>query len=702
MDSAKKIKRLDTSVVNQIAAGEIIIQPANALKEMLENSIDAQSTSIDVVAKDGGLKLLQIVDNGTGIHKEDLDLLCERFATSKLRRFSDLSLISTYGFRGEALASISHISHLSVVSKVATSSLAFKAYYLNGTPCSSKFKLDSNATPKPVAGKNGTQITVEDLFYNVPSRLRALKPKNEEWAKILEVIGRYAIHTDNVGISCKKFGEPFPAIATRLGMSLKERVRTVFGVSVSSDLIEFLFPGPQELEAESDYGLLDIRGAVTGFNYSNKRRVPPVFFINNRLVSCDPLAKTINSVFQYFLPKGTHPFIYMSLNIVPQNLDVNIHPTKREVRFLFEDEIIEWICGKVHHVLSEKDGSRTFKQSTLKRLSNATVVDEIATPSKVSRQEHKLVRVDASQLKINSFVKKDFSAAVKNSLFVDTQISSPSQNVEQVSVIGGSSEILDESQPADTSETSGITQTGRDAVELNLVSVLELREEVSESMHQALTNVFSNLVYVGLVDACKRVCCFQYDVKLFLCDYGAILAAHLYQRALFNIGNYGEFVLKKPLPLEDILKPLYQANDTLEDMEVVISRIMSMEEMFMEYFQLSFKGRSLCMLPLISLSSRPSQEKLPYFIYRLGSKVNFNNEKDCLREIMKQIALFYIPERVSEQAFGAMSKIEEINSVLEHDIFPDLRELFIASEDLLCHVIQVADLPGLYKVFERC
>ncbi|MDN6194810.1 MAG: DNA mismatch repair endonuclease MutL, partial [Alkalibacterium sp.] len=206
----QKIKHLDTSVVNRIAAGEIIVQPANALKELLENSIDAKSTMIDILIKDGGLKLLQISDNGHGINRDDMSLLCERFTTSKLSKFEDLESIATYGFRGEALASISHIARLSVITKTRLSRLAHKAYYLNGKLTNANFKAGvSNVEPKPIAGKDGTQIIVEDLFYNVPSRLKTLKSKNDEFSKILDVIGRYAVHTEGVGFSCKKFGESY-------------------------------------------------------------------------------------------------------------------------------------------------------------------------------------------------------------------------------------------------------------------------------------------------------------------------------------------------------------------------------------------------------------------------------------------------------------------------------------------------------------
>lgn len=277
---SKKIKKLDESVINKIAAGEIIIQPANALKEMLENSIDAKATNIEIVVKEGGLKLLQITDNGEGINKDDLPLLCERFATSKLTKFEDLELIATYGFRGEALSSISHISRLSVTTKTRDSKLAYKAFYLDGKLCTSSFKssLGKSVDPKPIAGRDGTQITVEDLFYNLPSRFKGLRSKSDEFARILDIVGRYAIHTQHVGFSCKKYGDPLHQLNTRANMALKERIRTVYGSAVANELMDITVgsSSPSNDDASVDdkieeLGLLKVTGAITNANYNNKK-----------------------------------------------------------------------------------------------------------------------------------------------------------------------------------------------------------------------------------------------------------------------------------------------------------------------------------------------------------------------------------------------------------------------------------------------
>lgn len=755
----QKIKHLDTSVVNRIAAGEIIIQPANALKELLENSIDAESTMIDILIKDGGLKLLQISDNGHGINKDDMSLLCERFTTSKLSKFEDLESISTYGFRGEALASISHIARLSVITKTKLSQLAYKAYYLNGKLTNANFKADvSNIEPKPIAGKDGTQIIVEDLFYNVPSRLKTLKSKNDEFSKILDVIGRYAVHTEGVGFSCKKFGESYQVLVTRPTMTLTERIRTIFGPAVANELIDIEIKGNGTMEEDykGKYGLVRVSGAITNSNYNNKKKIQPVFFINHRLVACEPLKRAISSIYQFFLPKGNQPFMYLSLEIEPQNLDVNVHPTKREVRFLYEDEIIEIISAKVHQLLSSIDSSRKFKtqnilsnRQDLKRSNDEfselsreyTLNESLSQPAKKYRQENKLVRVDAQQSKLNTFLTGQTDSNYHGQMtkeFTQPEIIQegiPSDMVNEATESRLNNQIKSnnsmDSQGINSSLDLQYQMSDRKRMKVNLESILGLRKETTDKVHKPLTNIFNNSSYIGIIDELRRLCCFQFDVKLFMCDYSAVLYEFFYQVALSEFCNYGEITLSETLSLNELLEPLYISalNDDkkLQKKTDIILKIMNMKDMFMEYFQINFSydadGKaSILALPMLLKNVKPYLSKLPYFIYRLGSRIDYENERECLKGILREISLLYVPESISNEftqvdTTGTSDEQEhteeyekqknivkrnELDHVLEHALFPALKQRFLATENMLGAVVQIADLPGLYKVFERC
>ncbi|KAJ1398011.1 mutL-like protein 1, colon cancer, nonpolyposis type 2, partial [Ochromonadaceae sp. CCMP2298] len=203
------IRKLEETVVNRIAAGEVVQRPSAAIKEMLENSLDAGSTAITVTVKGGGLHLLQIQDNGHGIRREDLPIACERFTTSKLTNFEDLRSIATFGFRGEALASITHVAHVTILSKTRDSPCAYRARYLDGRVC--PLKAGDKAEPKACAGVVGTTITAEDLFYNMPTRRQAFRNASEEYQRVLDVVTRYSVQFGGrVAFTCKKFGQPVP------------------------------------------------------------------------------------------------------------------------------------------------------------------------------------------------------------------------------------------------------------------------------------------------------------------------------------------------------------------------------------------------------------------------------------------------------------------------------------------------------------
>lgn len=366
---------LFTKLAFRIAAGEVVQKPSAALKELLENSIDAGSTQITISVKDGGLSFLQIQDNGHGIRKEDMPIVCERFTTSKLRDFEDLKTIQTFGFRGEALASISFVSYVTITSKISSSSCAFRGKYCDGKLIPAK--PGESADAKPCAGLNGTTITVEDMFYNMPTRKAAFKNISEQYQKILDVVTKYGVHFSNrkIGFVCKKLKQSTPDVVTSCDSNLLDTIRHCYGSSVASELMNMEFS-----HDEKDIHFT-VHGLISNGNFSNKKNVL-ILFINDRLVESSNIRRIVDSCYSEVLPRGSHPFVYLSIVVPPHHVDVNIHPTKREVRFLHEDVLLEYLFENIKEKLSSANESRCF--GTQKLLTTSFLGDVDSSTSQIS------------------------------------------------------------------------------------------------------------------------------------------------------------------------------------------------------------------------------------------------------------------------------------------------------------------------------
>ncbi|KAM9601764.1 DNA mismatch repair protein Mlh1 [Trichechus inunguis] len=751
------IRRLDETVVNRIAAGEVIQRPANAIKEMIENCLDAKSTSIQVVVKEGGLKLIQIQDNGTGIRKEDLDIVCERFTTSKLKSFEDLASISTYGFRGEALASISHVAHVTITTKTADGKCAFRASYADG-----KLK----APPKPCAGNQGTQITVEDLFYNIATRRKALKNPSEEYGKIVEVVGRYSIHNSGISFSVKKQGETVADVRTLPNATTVDNIRSIFGNAVSRELIE--------VGCEDKTLAFKMNGYISNANYSVKKCIF-LLFINHRLVESASLRKAIETVYAAYLPKNTHPFLYLSLEISPQNVDVNVHPTKHEVHFLHEDSILERVQQHIESKLLGSNSSRTyFTQTLLPGLagpSGEVVKSTIGmTSSSTSKSgdkvyAHQMVRTDSREQKLDAFlqpVSKAVSSQPQALVPEDSRDGSSGrtrQQDEEMLELPAPAEVVAKNQgfeeeatkgPSETTEKRGPTlspdvprkrpreDSDVEMVEdespkeitaacaprrriINLTSVLNLQEEINEQGHEALREMLHNHSFVGCVNPQWALA--QYQTKLYLLNTTKLSEELFYQILIYDFANFGVLRLSEPAPLFDLAVLALDSPESgwTEDdgpkeglAEYIVGFLKKKAEMLADYFSLEIDEEgNLIGLPLLIDNYVPPLEGLPIFILRLATEVNWDEEKDCFESLSKECALFYSirQQYVCEGSTLSSQQSEEPGSApnpwkwtVEHIVYKAFRSHLLPpkrfTED--GNILQLANLPDLYKVFERC
>lgn len=242
-------------------------------------------------------------------------MLCQRHATSKLHEYEQLWNLSTFGFRGEALASISQVAKVTCISKTISSECAYKANYLLG-------KLKIGEDIQACAGNIGTQLIITDMFHAMPTRKQALRSFKDEHQRMVELVTKYAIHNPNVAFTLKKQQNNLADVVTQSNATTLNNIRLFYTSSLAKELIEI---GQQEEEDR-----FSLQGFISNVNFSLKR-ANFIIFINHRLVECPSIRRAIEGIYQIFLPKQQHPFVYLSLQLDPHSLDVNVHPAKEVV-----------------------------------------------------------------------------------------------------------------------------------------------------------------------------------------------------------------------------------------------------------------------------------------------------------------------------------------------------------------------------------
>ncbi|CAK9779590.1 DNA mismatch repair protein MutL [Cutaneotrichosporon oleaginosum] len=677
----KPIRKLAADVVNRIAAAEIIHRPSNAVKELVENALDAGSTSIKVTVKEGGLKLLQITDNGHGVNRADLPLLCERYATSKLTKFEDLQAIATFGFRGEALASISYCSHLEVVTKTRADTCGWKAQYADGV-------LKGDA--RPTAANDGTTVSAADLFYNMPLRKRAFRSASDEYARILDVVSKYAVHNPHAGWVCKKAGSALPDVSTAAGSTAKANIGLLYTPALAAELLEVEETAFPKLGGK-------VRGWVSNANSNWARKGGWLLFINNRLVDSSKIKKAIDGLYTTYLPKGASPFVYLALELDPANVDVNVHPTKSEVHFLHEDEVVEAVVAAVEKTLAGANTSRTFTVQTM--LPGADALDkrerERDAPRAKAAPNYK-VRMDPTNRTLDSMITVVAPSQISHERPAKRRIIDPSADVV----------LADDDTPLWNAR-----EEGRDAPEseCDFTSIQELRGAVRKRASPDLTETIAKHAFVGLVDRTMCLSLIQHQTRLLLVNHAAMGDEHFYQLGLRQFGAFGRLKLEPAPKLEDLLRiaaedePLAEHGLAVDEVVAKCTALLlSKADMIDEYFSLSFAEGEVRSLPILLKGYTPNLDRLPHLLLCLATRVDWEDEKDCFESVLRELAFFYSPrpfddEDEDEDAEEAAHQAWQ----LEHVLFPSFRRTQWP-RSMSTDVSQVANLPDLFRVFERC
>lgn len=322
------IKLLPDSIANQIAAGEVIQRPASAVKELLENSVDAGADDIILVIKDSGRSLIQVTDNGKGMTDGDARMCFERHATSKISNVNDLFKITTKGFRGEALASIAAVSQIELLTRDISREL--------GT----RIVIEASEIRKKefIQSEIGTKVLVKNLFYNVPARRKFLKSDIVEFKHITDEFIRVALAHPNIGFSLFHNGN---IIYQLVRSNLKQRILGILNKGFEKKL----FPIDENLE------LFRLNGFIGGIDLMQKSRANQFLFVNNRFIKSNYLNHAVSSAYAEFNPDNDNPVFILFLNIDPSQIDINIHPTKQEIKFEEEKLIYSYLKVAVKHVI---------------------------------------------------------------------------------------------------------------------------------------------------------------------------------------------------------------------------------------------------------------------------------------------------------------------------------------------------------------
>ncbi|KAI3464318.1 hypothetical protein Pfo_020981 [Paulownia fortunei] len=715
-----RIHRLDEAVVNRIAAGEVIQRPVSAIKELVENSIDADSTSISVLVKDGGLKLIQVSDDGHGIRCEDLPILCERHTTSKLSKFEDLLSIKSMGFRGEALASMTYVGHVTVTTITKGQLHGYRATYKDGM---------MEHEPKACAAVKGTQIMIENLFYNMTARRKTLQSSADDYPKIVDLICRFAIHHMNVNFSCRKHGAARADVHSVATSSRLDAIRSVYGVSVAQNLMK--------IEASDDdpsSSIFEMDGFISNSNYI-ARKITMVLFINDRLVECGALKRAIEIVYAATLPKASKPFIYMSIKLPPEHIDVNIHPTKREVSLLNQEVIVEKIQSAIESKLRNSNESWTFKEQRM-------------DPSSVSISMSKDSPNHPSSSDVNFVGSKSQKVPVHKMVRTDSQ--DPAGRLHAYLQVKPSSQLQGNSCLA--SVRSSIRQRRNPRETADLTSIQELIREIDSSCHSELLDIVGHCSYIGMADEVFAL--LQHNTHLYLANVVGLSKELMYQQVLRRFAHFSAIQLSDPAPLQELimlalkeedLDPEGNENDDLKEKiaEMNTELIEQKAEMLEEYFGIHIDSDgNLSRLPIVLDQYTPDMDRVPEFVLCLGNDVNWDDEKICFQTIAAAIGNFYafnppllpnpsgdglqfykrVPSGTPEEG-NASTSAEDVKEEIEHELLLEAESAWSQREWSIQHVlfpstrlflkpptsmatngtfIKVASLEKLYKIFERC
>lgn len=655
------IQVLPRQVVDQIAAGEVVQRAASAIKELLENALDAGATEITVTVTSP--TEFSVVDNGCGIPVDDLPLACTRHATSKLRDASDLKTIESFGFRGEALAALSMVSTVQIITKTANSKVGFAQTYKNGNPT------NKSATPR-ARPSIGTTIRVTNLFAQTMAHRKKSQRMSTEYALIFKAVESYALHYPKVDFVCTKAGQP---------MDLCSR-----GASDSFTVTSILVGKPKawtehecELLEKDDSGEQIFSAKVWMADLHDcprKSKQPFLLFVNDRLVSNRAIQTALENVLE-----STSHLIHVDLQVPPYSVDVNVHPTKQTVVLFHLDLISKHLADSLRQQLQHEQTIRTTSSSSQptqnshskKRkeqptqdsvdsdIDARTVSEEKTRPEPLSSQQPK-VRINSSTGALTPF-------------FAPAKVHDPSCPAFDMSQPGA---FVCTCQDIHLPPSLGMKKFDPiSPTPCNYTSIKKLRKTIQQ---RNCKHPLKRAAYIGPFSSDKSL--LQYGPDLILWSHRAAAVELFSQCALWRFKGGAGVADVGPIAVSECIAAV-AADDSAA--EQATSSLLQRSDMLLEYFSIRIDRTTGCLtgLPVLLADHMPSPAHVPVFLFRLSTKVDYSDELQCFQGVCNELGEFY----------G--------RSCIMPDFFPALRSLLVASNDM--EWIKITDLKECYRVFER-
>ncbi len=621
----KRINLLDENTSNKIAAGEVVERPSSVVKELIENSIDANARNITIEIEEGGEKLIKIIDDGDGIHPEDIKKAFLPHATSKIKNSSDIFSINTLGFRGEALPSIAAVSKVSLKSKIQEEDFG-REIIIEGGEILSFNECGIN---------KGTSIEVKDLFFNVPARKKFLKTSSREASLISDIVSRIALA--NPSISFKLFNNGKKILNTYGNSNLLDVTRTIYGKNIGENIIYF----------EHSEDTLTLYGYIGKEVIARGSRNNQSIFVNGRYIKNRTLVVAVENAFKSFSTVNKFPFFILFIEVYPENIDVNIHPSKAEIKFKDERLIFKKVFDTVHEALRNE----IFKEFEVKKDENTNFKkDEFKEISFDIKDDYEKKERTKVTLPVDLNYERTYSKDYENIYEKEYSNSSSSKYLEETKT---NNNVNYNNIDSKESNTLNENFTLRE----NFYKDNVLDEKISKIPKEDLSNKNSNeripkfppLRIIGQFN--KTYILGEYDEVLYMIDQHAAHEKILFEKYFKNIEE-GSIIIQPLLVPEIIDLTLDDFSYYEENKEIFKNAGFTLEE---------FGGNSLAL------------KEVPYFLGKLDAKGLFLNILDNIKELGSG--------KTSEVKYNKIATMACKAAVKGHDLLSE-QEMIKLVEDL--------------------